>query len=254
MKKILAQPFIRKSLYLLGFLTILFILIDNLLLPWYVNKVETKVPNVVGLNESAAIGLIENSNLEPVVSESIFDEKFPKGTVILQKPSGNDIVKEGRRVYLFISGGEPTVYVPRLKGKSIRDARLSLERLGLKLGSIDEVSSSNPRNMIFDQQFAEGTPLRKGESVSVTVSSGEMDEGITVPDLIGKSLAEAQRILADSTLKVGKINYQRSFSLLPNTILDQYPSKGNKVNPGDVIDLFVTKSAEPPLENEIREE
>jgi beta-lactam-binding protein with PASTA domain len=30
--------------------------------------------------------------------------------------------------------------------------------------------------------------------------------------------------------------------LLPNTILDQYPSKGNKVNKGTVVDLFVTKT------------
>jgi beta-lactam-binding protein with PASTA domain len=32
---------------------------------------------------------------------------------------------------------------------------------------------------------------------------------------------------------------------LPNTVLDQYPSKGNKLNPGDRVDLFVTKAAEP---------
>jgi len=66
-----------------------------------------------------------------------------------------------------------------------------------------------------------------------------------------KSLSEAEKVLADSSLKVGKINYQPSFSLLPNTILDQYPSKGNKVNPGDAIDLFVTKSVN---ENQIKEE
>jgi len=67
--------------------------------------------------------------------------------------------------------------------------------------------------------------------VGITVSTGPVEEGeITVPDLIGKSLTEAQKLLADSALTVGKINYQPSFSLLPNTILDQYPSKGNKVN------------------------
>ncbi|QQS37928.1 MAG: PASTA domain-containing protein [Ignavibacteriales bacterium] len=254
MKKLLARPFIRKSLYILGSLIILFLIADNLLIPWYVNKAETKVPNVVGMEESQAMQMLEDYQLEPVVSESIFDERFPKGSIILQKPEGGKIVKEGRRVYLFVSGGEPTVYVPRLRGKSIRDARLSLERVGLKLGSIEELPSTNPKNMIFDQQYAEGTPLKKGESVNVTISSGESDEGITVPDLIGKSLAEAQRILADSTLRVGKINYQRSFSLLPNTILDQYPSKGNKVKSGDAIDLFVTKAAEAPIDNEIREE
>jgi beta-lactam-binding protein with PASTA domain len=41
-----------------------------------------------------------------------------------------------------------------------------------------------------------------------------------------------------------------SQTLLPNTVLDQYPSSGNKLNPGEKVDLFVTKSSEP----EIREE
>lgn len=254
MKNFLTRPFIKKTLYVIGGIIILFLVLDYLLIPWYVNKAETKVPNVVGMKQAAAIGILTESNLESVITDSIFDEKSPKGTVILQKPQSGDIVKEGRRVYLFISGGEATVYVPRLRGKSIRDARLSLERVGLKLGAIEELPSSNPKNVIFDQQYAEGTPLNKGETVNVTISSGSMSEGITIPDLIGMSLAEAQRILADSTLRVGKINYQRSFSLLPNTILDQYPSKGNKVKSGDVIDLFVTKAAEAPLEDEIKEE
>ncbi len=102
-----------------------------------------------------------------------------------------------------------------------------------------------PRDMIFDQQYAEGTPLKKGEAVGISISIGQANQGeIIVPDLIGKSLSEAQEILADSTLKVGKINYQRSFSILPNTVLDQYPSKGTRLNSGEAVDLFVTQAAE----------
>jgi len=59
-------------------------------------------------------------------------------------------------------------------------------------------------------------------------------------------LTEAQQVLADSSLNVGKINYQRSYSLLPNTVVDQYPSKGSRVNNGAKIDLFVTKNSDSP--------
>ena len=98
--------------------------------------------------------------------------------------------------------------------------------------------------MIFDQEFVEGTPIKKGQLVGVSVSSGIESGEISVPDLIGKSLMEAGKVLADSLLKIGKLNYQISFSLLPNTIIDQYPSKGTKLNPGDAVDLFVTKAGE----------
>jgi beta-lactam-binding protein with PASTA domain len=195
---------------------------------------------------------LEDNNLEPIISDTTYDLRFAKGTIVIQRPHAGEKVKEGRRVYLFVSGGEPVVSVPLLKGKSLRDAKFALERLGLKLGQIDEVSSNNPKDMITDQQYAEGTRIKKGEYVGVSISVGTGEGTIIVPDLIGQSLAEAERVLADSSLKVGRINYQRSFSLLPNTVLDQYPSKGNKANAGDAVDLFVTKAAEPG--EEIREE
>jgi serine/threonine-protein kinase len=243
MKKFFQKPRNKKILYWLGGIIAFLLIMDNLVLPWYVSSAEVKVPKVIGLNEDEAVKILRDADLYPMVSDTTYDENFPKGSVIVQKPMAGDVVKNGRRVYVFISGGEPYVNVPILKGRSLKEAKLSLGRVGLKLGLVSELASENPKNVIFDQQYAAGTSLRKGESVGITVSIGSFSEGdITVPDLIGKSLAEAEKLLADSSLKVGKVNYQNSFSLLPNTILDQYPSKGNKVNKGTVVDLFVTKT------------
>lgn len=241
----LKKPLIRKLLLYFFAIIVIILVFDNIIFPWYVSSPEVTVPDVKGLMEEEATKLLEDNNLDPVLGDTTYDIRYKKGSIIFQKPVAGEIVKEGRRIYLFISGGEPVVYVPNLKGKSIRDAKLTLERIGLKLGSIEEIASDSPKNMIFDQELVEGTRIKKGLSVGVYISVGKGGGSISVPDLVGKSLAEAERILADSTLKVGKINYQRSFSLLPNTILDQYPSKGNKVNPGGAVDLFVTKSAEP---------
>src|SRR5664280_346496 len=243
MKKFFQKPRNKKILYWLGGIIVFLLIMDNLILPWYVSSPEVKVPKVVGLKEDEAVRILKDADLSPIVSDTTYDERFPKGSVIVQKPMTGDVVKKGRRVYVFISGGEPFVSVPILKGRSLKEAKLSLERGGLKLGQISEMPSENPKDVIFDQQFANGTPLRKGESVGITISIGPVVEGdITVPDLIGKSLTEAEKLLADSSLKVGKVNYQASFSLLPNTILDQYPSKGNKGNKGTVVYLFVTKT------------
>lgn len=243
MKKFLEKPRNKKILYWVGGIIVFILIMDNIILPWYVSSPEVKVPKVVGMTEQEAVRVLKDADLSPIVSDTTFDENFPKGSVIVQKPMNGDNVKTGRRVYVFISGGEPLVSVPILKGRSIKEAKLSLERVGLKVGQVNELPSENPKYVIFDQQYAAGTSIRKGESVGVSVSIGVIAEGeIDVPDLIGKSLAEAEKLLAVDSLKVGKVNYQNSFSLLPNTILDQYPSKGNKVNKGTVVDLFVTKT------------
>ncbi len=245
MKNILKKPLFKKLLLFLFGSIILVLIFDNLILPWYVSSPEVIVPGVKGLPEAQAIEKIENANLEAIIGDTTYDVEFAKGSIIFQRPSEGEKVKEGRRIYLFVSGGEPLVTIPNLKGKSVRDAKLSLERIGLKLGRIEEIPSDNPKDMIFDQEFAEGTTLKKGSFVGVYISAGEVEGTIEIPDLIGKSLSEAEKILTENSLTIGKINYQRSFSLLPNTVLDQYPSKGNKVNSGDHVDLFVTKAAEP---------
>ncbi len=250
MKSIIHKSFLKKifiaALLFAGFIW----LMNSVIMPWYVSSPELHVPNVVGLSEPQAFQTLRDSDLVPIISDTTFDQKVPRGAVILQRPEANEIVKIKRRVYLFISGGIPIKPVPELNGKSVRDARFTLERLGLELGKITRVPSENPKGMIFGQQYATGTPLQNGDSVGVTVSLGKIYGLVTVPNLIGKSLTEATKIIADSSLKVGKINYQRSFSLLPNTVLDQYPSEGNKVNPGGTVDLFVTKSAESSKDNQ----
>ena len=250
MKNILQNSLTRKLLYtLLGFV-IFILLLDNLIMPWYVSSPETSVPQVVGLQVSDAITLLEKDGFEPILSDTSYGLQVPVGAIFFQKPDAGAIVKEGRTVYLFVSGGVKIIPVPMLKGKSILDAKFALERLGLKLGRVESIPSSHPEDMIFDQQYAEGTMLKQGEFVEVTISAGRGGGSIIVPDLIGKSLTEARMILADSSLIIGKINYQPSATLLPNTILDQYPSSGNSLNPGNAVDLFVTKPADKNVPNE----
>lgn len=253
LKNIFNSRFFKPLLIFISAFVILLLFLNFIILPWWVSKDETKVPKVVGMNEKDAFALLEDHDLEPIISDTTFNESFPKGTIVLQRPEEGSTVKVGRRVYLFVSGGEPTVIVPMLIGKSVRDAKFALERIGLVLGTVEQVPSNNPKNMIFDQEFVEGTPIKKGQTVGVLVSSGIETGEISVPDLIGRSLMEAGKILADSSLKIGKLNYQKSFSLLPNTVIDQYPSKGTMVNPGDAIDLFITKAGDDEIQNEVEE-
>ena len=247
MKKLLKSRIVRRILYFFVALIIIIILLNNLIIPWYVNSPETVVPDVVGVPHSEAIELLNNMGFDPMIVDTTYGEGYPPGSIFLQKPRGGDIVKQGRNIFLFISGGEFLVNVPELIGKSILDAKFALERIGLKLGRVTQIQSDKPEEMIFDQEFAEGTPLEKGQTVDITVSAGRGGGIIKVPDLIGRSLAQAETILAGSSLTIGKVNYQLSLTLLPNTVLDQYPSMGNKLNPGESVDLFVTKSSEPEI-------
>jgi beta-lactam-binding protein with PASTA domain len=169
--------------------------------------------------------------------------------VINQNPQGGAVVKHGRRVYLTMSGGEALVSVPSLRGRSTRDAKFALDRFGLRLGGINYATSSNfPENTIMEQSVAPDTKVNRGTVVSVTVSSGRETRQIEVPQLVGKSTTEAEKLLLGAHLKVGNITFQPSFDLLPNTVVDQFPRSGEMVNEDQAVDLFIVKAGKPTEE------
>jgi len=239
-----------RALWVLGGLLALFLLLNYVLLPMYVNHGSRHaVPRVVGLPFYEAKTVLDTARLTAVQGDTRPDPQYPAGTVTSQNPLPGAVVKEGRHVYLTLSGGEVLVGVPVLRGKSTRDARFALERNGLKLGEIAyENSDSFPENTIIDQSVRSDTKVAKGTFVGVTVSRGRGDHEVVVPSLIGKTLTEAEKLLEAAGLKVGIVTSQPSFNLLPNTIVDQFPRPGETAKPGSEVDLFVVKVGKPTEE------
>lgn len=221
-----------------------FLLLNYAVMPWYVYHGGTlTVPDVTGMKFEEASEKLSGIGLVGIEGERILDNTHPAGAVITQNPRANSVVKYGRRIYLTVCGGEVQVSVPSLRGRSLRDARFALERNGLILGEIQYATSdSSPVNTIMTQTVAVTEKVKKGLAVGVTVSTGSLTKTIEVPNLTGKSLTEAERILEYSGLKIGNITYQVNIELLPNTIVDQFPTPGAAVDSGKTIDLFVVKA------------
>jgi serine/threonine-protein kinase len=231
---------------LLGF----FLLMNYVILPVYVNHgSRLSVPSVVGQPLDRARSSLDSAALLGVEADTRPDPDLPAGTVVSQNPVAGSVVKEGRRVYLTISGGEAQVFVPLLRGRSMREARFTLERHGLRLGEITYVPSEEfPENTIVDQSATADAKIAKGSRVSITVSSGSATGETTVPAVTGKSMGDAEKILAATGLRKGHVTYQPSFELVPNTVVDQFPRAGEHARRGDAVDLFVVTSGRPAEE------
>jgi len=213
--------------------------IDNVLLPYYVSGTESKIPNVIGKNKDEAIQILRDANFNPIVQTSRFDQKYQKNQVIFQKPEAGVLVKENRRIYLTISGGDPMIKMPSLISKTLRDATLSLERLGLVVGKIDSVESEFPANIIVQQQYMEGREIAKGSTINLMISIGPKIGMVRVPNLLLKSLSEAENILKSNSLRLGNKIYIYSSSFLPNTVADQEPSEDTLVKIGDSVNVVL---------------
>ncbi|MCP5062712.1 MAG: PASTA domain-containing protein [Ignavibacteriae bacterium] len=223
-------------------LAVITFVVDVIIMPWYVDKPEVVVPDVVGLQKDEALKILEEANLNVVVENPKFNDKIKKDHIVYQKPDANSIVKDNRRVYIAFSSGNHLAKMPDLMSKTLRNVEVTLKRLGLVLDQVSEVKSEQKANTIVHQFPKEGTNIPKGTKVSVKISIGPNIGMVRVPDLLGQSLKEAEQSLSQNSLKVGKVNYQISPNLLPNTVIEQYPSKNKLLNVGSAVDIFVTKA------------
>lgn len=240
----------RRLLVVVISLILFFCIVNYILLPAYVKSGATlSVPNVVGLPAVQARSVLDSAGLQPIEAETKPDPKAPVGSVTLQNPAPDAIVKKGRHVYLTLSGGEVLVVVPKVRGLSARDSRFSLERSGLQLGEVSyDTSRVYPENTTIAQSVPPGNKVPRGTRVNIIVSQGKGLSDIEVPNLMGKTLTECERILNEKGLKVGNITYQSSYELLPNTVVDQFPRGGESAIMGQTVDLFVVKSGKPQEE------
>ena len=212
-------------------------------MPWLVSSEEVVVPNVIGLDKKQAEQLLGNLNLNPIIRGPRYDNNNPKpeNQILMQRPAAGSTVKVNRRIYIFYSGGAPKIAMPDLKNKTLRDAKVTLERLKLVLGNVEEERSEKPANTIIEQSYDPDVQLEKGSVIDLVVSYGPKLGQIRTPSLLGLSLGRAKKILAQSSLHIGKVTYFRSANLVANTINEQYPSEGSLIAVGDSVNITVTR-------------
>ena len=115
--------------------------VNNYLMPSIVEAQELVLPNVVGMNKDDAMKTLEALNLNPVEVGPRYDAKYDADEIIFQKPYAGTKVKVNRRVYIHICGGEPLIKMPQLVGKTYRDAKVNVERIGLFIKNVEEIRS-----------------------------------------------------------------------------------------------------------------
>ncbi|MBN1300291.1 MAG: PASTA domain-containing protein [Melioribacteraceae bacterium] len=235
-----------KKLFFSGLVGIIIIggtllLFDNFYMPWYVSAEEIEIPDVLNWHKDDAIKKLTDLGLNPVLQEPRYDARYEADHVMFQNPSAGKTVKKNRRIYLLVSGGEPMVKMPNLRQKTSRDAMITLQRLGLFIRDLEEVKSDLPADIIVEQEFEEGTLLARGDSVDLKISIGPRIGMIAVPNIIARSVSEADKMLRRNNLKLGIQTYVES-TLLTNTIIDQSPPEGTLLNIGDSVNVWVAKS------------
>ena len=127
--------------------------------------------------------------------------------------------------------------IPNVKAKKLEEAKGVAELRGFELNVDEYRSSDEEEGTVLEQAPAAGTAAKQGDSISVIVSSG--NNYVTVPDLAGKYLQEANDIVWGVELEIGTTQYVTS-DLPYGQIVRQEPIAGTDTFAGDVIDVWIS--------------
>ena len=160
------------------------------------------VPSLVGKPVEVAENTLKDLHLRYSVDE-IANNEVPAGQVISQTPSAGTKVKEQRIIHLTVSKGGEAILIPDLKGLTLEQAKERLNKLGLSIGAIENGNDPDlADNLIISQSPQPATRVNKGTSVNIVMN---MKKPITVPSLVGMTLGDAEKVLAEEHMTIGNI-------------------------------------------------
>ena len=206
-----------------------------------------KVPDFSGIKLAGLSKFTADKKLRYLVIDSIYDAKAIKGTVIKQEPEPKAEVKEGRIIYLYVTSIlPPSIQMPKLIDRSVRQAVAMISTYGFKLGKIQYVPDQCA-NCVLDQlvkgkKIEPGASIQKGTIINLVVGKGLSDEVMGVPCLYGLTRKEAVEKLFEASLSIGTIAFDVPKDSVSARVYRQSPSCGKKagINLGGSIDLFLT--------------
>ncbi len=205
------------------------------------NGVST-VPYVIWDSKDDAIAKLLKAGLsEPEIVEK-YDDNVALGSVIAQSINAGDEVEEGTKITLTISLGPSAFEMPDVVGDSLESAEAMLTSKGLVVYVEYKKTDNVEEGKIISQSTALGTAVKRGDEITLTVSSGR--ETIDVANVVGKSESDATSILKGQGFKVTVLeNYDSTVAA--GKVISQSPKAGTAQLPNSTIIIYVSKGKQP---------
>jgi len=200
----------------------------------------SRVPDVRLKTEQDAIAMFKAEGLRYTISYEN-SSIVAKELVISQDPESGTVLPYGGSVSIVVSVGEPPFPIPNVVGATESEARSTLTAAGLTVTVSFEPSQRAP-GIVLRQSVAAGAMVRRGDSVTITVSSE--DPIVEVPGVVDAERAVAERRIKDAKLNPS-VNEVYSETVPQGRVISQNPAAGTFQMRDSVVYLSVSLGPEP---------
>lgn len=140
-------------------------------------------------------------------------------------------------------GDTDRIETPEFTGKTFAQAQALALESGIEIVLAgEEVNNLYEPGLIVRQDPEAGTKIAEGDSVNVTISA-EKKEEVVVPELTGKKVEEASKLIADAKLEES-VEYKFDEKVEENIVIDQTPRAGDRVEAGQTVKITVSMGKE----------
>lgn len=212
------------------------------------------VPDLKGRHLDEVPEIVKKRDLRYTVLDTAYDPNAKPMTVLKQNPPRDAKVKVDRNIYLTVNAvNPPKVAVPDIIEGSNKSALLKIKAAKLQVGKREYIAHPD-RNAVIrieidgkeisKEQIREGYKVAQGTEIDLFIGDGgTTGSQISLPNLIGRPLEEAEFYAQGIGLKVGKIHYVKDPDAEPGRVVQQKPApvKDAKIKVGEVIELWVAE-------------
>ncbi len=196
------------------------------------------VPAVVGMPSSEGVRHLQVLGFEPVLEED-YDDNVDEGLIIKQVPESDTKVRRNTKVVVVKSLGRQNASAPNLLDRPRAEAEREIVSKGFLVGEVKEQTNSpKAKGTVVAQEPGAGDTLKRGSKIDITVSNPP--EVAIAPQLVGRSLDEAQLLLSKQSIKPD-VFYGVASDHPDKTVFAQQPEAGELIDKDKTPSVSVTR-------------
>ncbi len=207
------------------------------------------VEDFTGKNFNDVLQELRKYNITAVDNERINSDDIDQDVIISQDVAVGNTLKPNSSIKFRVSNGPKKVQIPDISGQESRVGEQILRENDLIPTEITEYNETVATGLIIRTEPAAFEEVDPYANVTVYVSLGPKLEQVTVPNVVGRTLSQAEKIIDEKKLKVGRIIPEDTVSGVA-LITKQYPLDGSIVDEDTPVELDFTPIEEDPEDTE----
>lgn len=201
------------------------------------NRNRVEVPNVVGLQSVAAINMLVDNGLDPLIRYDWYDLVL-EDIVADQSIAPGTFVERGEKITIAICRSNFNLSIPNVTNIPYGDAVTLLNNLGLVVGNVEQAVSQAEYNLVINQSIKPGTPANTGDSIDLVISGGS----VTMPRLVDMTPEQATQTVMAFGLRLRSIDDEFVVVDKPEkvgVVVGQEPEAFREIKEGSSVSLKI---------------